>query len=160
MSERHLFSIAEAERKTGVAAARIRYYIETYRDFLGLHRDAEGQWALTAEQITFIAVLADGGTVQEAMDTGTRASHRKRTRPRETAPNVHRASDDSAHLPILSHRVDNLAVHLEDLSEETKQVQILLSRIISMLDGSARRVPASVRPWEPPDLTPQADGSC
>lgn len=192
MTECHLVNIAEASARIGLAAARVRFYVETYCDFLGVERDPDGDWGLTADQMHFIAILAAGGTIAEAMGVlpsmaGSAAHGRPEVGPGtgEGSPTISemlsmdqpglkrsrvaagQVSECAVHRPTvdrssvdgttLTDRVDELAIHLEDLSEETKQVQILLSRIISLLDGSARPLPASVRPWEPPELLGERD---
>lgn len=166
-----LFSVAEASQRTGVAAAKVRYYVETYCDFLGLSRAHDGQWKLTAEQMNFVAVLAGSGAIDRAIEcidpfhtadsyrsewnepTGSDAAFSDA--PRNGVTRSGPTGDEQ--LLTLTDRIDDLSEHLQDLSEETKQVQILLSRIISLLDGSSRPLPASVRPWEPPDLTLRTD---
>ncbi len=53
----------------------------------------------------------------------------------------------------LTARLEDLALHIEDLSEETKQVQVLLSRVIALLDDARGPGSPAVQPWDPPDLT-------
>src|SRR5690625_4512433 len=114
-----LFSIAEASHRTGVAAARVRYYVETYRDFLGLRRDPDGQWKLTADQMDFVAELVGSVTVDGANEPfewpSTAASNR--CGRSAAASGVHQAMGSSyigdEHLLTLTDRVDDLVVHLE-----------------------------------------------
>lgn len=140
MTERLSFPITEAALRTGLPAAKLRFYAEKYHDFLGIERGPDDDWELTQQQLQFLAVLAAGGPVTEAVQ-------------------VHASVDvpagapcDDTGSPALSDRIDDLALHLEDLSEETKQVQLLLSRIISLLDSGTRSTSSSARPWEPPEL--------
>src|SRR5690606_15786233 len=51
------------------------------------------------------------------------------------------------------------ALHLQDLSWETKHVQLLLARIISIQAAPRRPLPRAVTPWEPPALSPAGRGA-
>ena len=53
---------------------------------------------------------------------------------------------------------EDLALHLEDLSEETKQVQLLWPASSASWIKPAGRCPG-VTPWEPPDLSPAGRGA-
>lgn len=158
--KRSWLSIDEAARKTSLTDAQVRYYADAYRDFLGLKRDADGRWELSGAHVRFMAVLAQGGTPAQAT-----AALRGAVWLHDDEPSLEPAhAHDPAHVhrPDLAARVDDMALYVADLAEETKQIQMLLSRIISLLDGSARPLPESVRPWEPPDLSPSSwagDGS-
>lgn len=174
------FSIDQAARETGLTDAQVRYYADTYRDFLGLKRDAHGRWELSAAHLRFMAVLAHGGTPARAtaalrgavwlhgdamaparsaagvVPPSSSAGHsRHPERAPGDGPTLEPARDQNhAHEPDLAARLDDMALYVADLAEETKQIQMLLSRIISLLDGSARPLPETVRPWEPPALGP------
>lgn len=177
-ARRDRFSVAEAADALGLSCARVRHYAETYRDFLGMKRDADGQWEFSAAHLRFLEVLAAGGTAAEAID-----AWRGKERPSvvtdaaseqvQCAPDRDTADEtaaDEAPIPqpqlrpptvidrsaadALFERVDDLALHVEDLAEETKQIQMLLSRVIALLDEGGRRRSGEVHMWEPKELTP------
>lgn len=173
------FSVADAAQRLGVSAAKVRRLAETYRDFLGLRRPAHGEWTFSPGQLRFIGVLAAGGTPVQA-GSALRSAAWPATPPtslqagaplgahpappdgpRATAavadgpgPDSQAGSNpDLAHRDLLD-RIEDLTLCVEDLAEETKQVQILLSRIIALLEDGGRAERASVRPWEPAELIP------
>lgn len=175
------FSLTEAADKLGLPCAQLRRYAETYREFLGMQRSADGQWEFSAAHLRFIQVLAAGGTAAEAADAlrGYRRPISVNGSPDVPSPPLHAATAkhgahgdavdekavsraqpeeaDAASPPAADHllqRVDDLALHVEDLAEETKQIQILLSRVIALLDDGGRRRPGEVYTWEPVELTP------
>lgn len=78
-------------------------------------------------------------------------------RPEPLPPRVSRRypadAEKSTAPAALTARLEDLALHIEDLSEETKQVQVLLSRVIALLDDARGPGSPAVQPWDPPDLT-------
>jgi len=166
------FSVADAAQRLGLTAAQVRRFAEAYRDFLGLRRAGDGDWTFTAEQLRFLGVLAAGGTAAQAgaalragrLAAGPQTEAVPRPAPIQDAPADSQpagaalpAEPQAAAAPApreLWDRIDDVALCLEDLAEETKQVQILLSRIIALLEAGQHAAPAPVRPWVPAELTP------
>lgn len=143
---RRLLSLTEAAQRTGLSGAQLRYYADTYRDFLGIESGSDARWQLSAAHLRFMTVLAKGGTPAQA------AAALRGEGPADEPNFAAVELDEPGPKADLAARVDDMALYIADLAEETKQIQVLLSRIISLLDGSARSQSAAARPWEPPEL--------
>lgn len=169
---REPFSISDAARRLGLTPAQVRRWAENYRDFLGLRRGDDGQWMFSAAQLRLLGALAARGSLLQTTETpsGARppegASSSFRPHVGDPVPTARPGADADptaggfANSPAegeLLARLDDVALYLQDLAEETKQVQILLSRVIALLEADGRTAPAHARPWEPEELVPAPD---
>lgn len=136
------YSLDEAASVLGLSVPRLRYYAETYGAVMRLHRDEKG-WCLHTSHLDVFRALARGVSAREAL----RAYAEKEREKQSTPP-----PEEDAVMQKLKH----LNVYVEDLAEESKQLQVLLSRLIEMLTVE-QRPRGIVRRWVPPRLAPTTE---
>lgn len=179
-----LLTAEDIARRTGLRPAQVRFYAETYGEMAGLLRARDGGWLAAEAHLPLFQALAAGKTLAEGLLAMTAPTPLAAAAADPSVPAVAKPPADEPESPGppgpadalgsadalgpadtagsaagLAARIEDLALHLEDLSEETKQVQLLLARIISILDKTRRPLPPGVTPWEPPDLSPAGRGA-
>jgi len=131
------YTLAGVAQETGLPIPKVRYYASLYGELLGATRTARGDWSFSDEHLPFFRALAKGVPPAAALsETGLAGAKPANGRRDES----------------LDDRLEELFLQLQDLCEETKQVQILLSRIIGMLESR----PAPGEPARQAATTPQA----
>lgn len=145
--------------RTNLSVASIRYWAELHGDLIGAHRTVEGVWHFSDGAAGFFRQLTHHlGT---ASDTARKSG-------------VQRAADEAAasvepetkvrilaksRISQLADQITALELHVIDLAEETKQMQVLLSRIIELLtppDSAVERT-RLVRAWHPRRVETERD---
>ncbi|MBO8142032.1 MAG: hypothetical protein H0Z37_07630 [Firmicutes bacterium] len=140
--------------RTGLSIPQVRYYAALYGDFLGASRSAAGDWRFTRGHLPFFRALAEGRGPAAALQAVL--GDREPAPAEETVDGTGPAGPpggergDSA----LEERMDELFLQMQDLYEETKQVQILLTRVIELLQTGQREPPPAVGPVGQPE-TPE-----
>src|SRR5690606_13331773 len=179
-----LLTAEDIARRTGLRPAQVRFYAETYGEMAGLLRARDGGWLAAEAHLPLFQALAAGRSLAEGLLAVTAPTALAAAAADPSVPAVAKPPADDPESPGppgpadalgsadalgpadtagssagLAARIEDLALHLEDLSEETKQVQLLLARIISILDITRRPLLPGVTPWEPPDLSPAGRGA-
>lgn len=155
----------------------IRYWTELYGTVIGAERLPDGEWTFTAEALQFFTTLATDRMTAASRDELETVvpvrNHAETALPpaieSTPSPDIVSAPDARAYveknphsetaavtaqLNTLTARTEHLSLHIEDLAEETKQLQVLLTRIIDLLTprSSHGAREKTVRAWHPPRL--------
>lgn len=159
MTAQRVYGITRMSAKTRLPVPSIRYWAEMYGGLIGAERLSHGGWRFNDEAVRFFATVATEQT-RAAAQAGAATDDRGDTQcdaqvDAQAGARVDTEADAiRAQLATLTTRTEHLSLHIEDLAEETKQLQLLLTRIIALLapTSSVGTREKTVRPWHPPPV--------
>lgn len=145
MSAQTVYGITRLAATTRLPVPSIRYWAEMYGALIGAERLSHGEWIFGDKAVQFFTMVATEQATAAARNWD----------PSEPAPSDMvgpdiRADAVTAKLDALTARTEDLSLHIGDLAEETKQLQVLLTRIIALLGPTQTTRPAQmIRPTQP-----------
>lgn len=145
MSAQTVYGITRLAATTRLPVPSIRYWAEMYGALIGAERLSHGEWKFGDKAVQFFTMMAT-----ERATAAARKSDPSEPDPSDMlGPDTH-ADAVTAKLDALTARTENLGLHIEDLAEETKQLQVLLTRIIALLGPTQTTRPVQItRPTQP-----------